>query len=130
MSETYIKLSWREAMAGVAQGAINVTEELSQIERDSYIHHGMAEVCRMVNEAEKGEAPCPICRERSKALHEQVEHLFWKFRDAEKLPAEDFAEFLLITLHRLGALAPQHKPDVGKSGGESWPKRDNDTSGG
>jgi hypothetical protein len=118
-------MSWREAMAGLAQGAINVAEGLSQIEPDSFIYYGMEEVCRLVNEAEKGEAPCPICRERSKQLHEQVSHLFWKFRDG-KLPCDDFAEFLLITLHRLGALAPQHRPDVGDKGGESWPKHEDD----
>lgn len=124
MSDTYIKLSWRDAMAFLAQGVINITEGLSKIEPDSVIHHGMQRVCRLVNEAETGEGPCPICRERSKRLHETVEHMFWKYRDAEKLPCEDFAELLLITLHRAGALAPQHKPDVGDKGGESWPKRE------
>jgi len=112
-------------MAGLAQGVINITEGMkAKIEKDSYIYYGMDQVCRMVNQAEKGEAPCPICRERSKALHEQVSHLFWKFRDAEKLPSDDFAELLLITLHRFGALSPQFKPDVGKGGGESWPKHE------
>ena len=42
------------------------------------------------------------------------------------MPAEDFAEFLLITLYRLGALAPQHKPDESDKGAQSWPKREDD----
>jgi len=33
---------------------------------------------------------------------------------------------LLIMLYRAGALAPQHRPDIGANGGESWPKHDED----
>lgn len=114
------KMTWREAMAGLAQGVINVSEqEAETIEKGSRIYRGMDEVCRMVNDAEKGEARCPICRERSAKLLEVVAHLFAKFRDSN-MDSEDFAEFLLISMYRDGALSSSHEPD-GSPTAQSWP---------
>ena len=43
-------MKWDEAVAAIAQGAINITEGLTDIGVDSRVHRGMKELCRMLHE--------------------------------------------------------------------------------
>lgn len=54
---------WREAMAFVAQAAINLDEGMP-IERGSVIHHNLHRLCKLVTKAEQEGADCPICAEK------------------------------------------------------------------
>lgn len=45
-----MKMTQEEAIAAVAQGAINIDEGLEVIEKGSRVHRGMHEICRILNE--------------------------------------------------------------------------------
>ena len=43
-----------EAISGIAQGAINIDAGIIEIERGSYVHRAMHELCRLIKEDPKG----------------------------------------------------------------------------
>lgn len=50
------RLTWGQVLAGIAQGAINISEGLTTIEAGSRVHRSMEELCRKWQAVAKGEA--------------------------------------------------------------------------
>jgi hypothetical protein len=60
-------MTWIEIMSGIAQGAINISEGLTTIEKDSRVHRAMLDLCERFTRIERGEEALPPQFEKNAA---------------------------------------------------------------